>query len=89
MKFEDYVRIGSELKDLNEQLCHFIGKTSETNKKSSQIMKRADKTMKELTELRGDLEELMFFEHKKEIDLLVSQTFPDASTHIFYGPKPI
>lgn len=67
MKFEDYVRIGSELKDLNEQLCDFIVKTSITNNKSSLIVKRADKTMKELTALRCDLEELMFLNIKKKL----------------------
>ena len=87
MKFEDYVKNGSNLKELNEQLCDFIVNTSKIRKKSSPIMKRADKAMKALTALRCDLEELMFFEHPENLDTLVSQTFPDAKTHIFYGPE--
>jgi len=87
MKFEDYVKIGSDLKELNEQLCDFIVQTSKIRKKTSPIMKRADKAMKALTQLRSDLEELMFFEHPKSLDVLVAQTFPDAATHVFYGPE--
>ena len=86
MKFEEYVRLGLDLKELNEQLCVFLSKTSKKNKKSSPIMKLADRTMKELTGLRSDLEDLMYFEHPDSLNLLASQTFPDAKTHIFYGP---
>jgi hypothetical protein len=47
-------------------------------------MKLADRTSPYGVE--NDSEDLMNFEHPESLNLLVSQTFPDAKTHIFYGP---
>jgi hypothetical protein len=85
IKFEDFVKIGQQLKELNEQLVDFKVKKSAICRKSSPLMKYADKASKELDRLRSDLEEIMSLEHRANLDLLEAQTFPDSATHIFYG----
>jgi hypothetical protein len=85
MKFEDFVRIGQQLKMLNEQLVDYTVKKSQTCKKSGPVIKLVDKAMKELDRLRSDLEDLMYLEHRESINLFVSQTHTDGAL-IFFGP---
>ena len=54
MKFEDFIKIGQQLKKLNEQLVDFKVKKSAICRKSNPIMKYADKASKELDRLRSD-----------------------------------
>ena len=75
MKFEDYQRIGLQLKQLNELLCAHLVETSGRVRKSSPILKHGDKAMKALIALRSELEEVMYIEYPP----------PKSTTHIFYG----
>lgn len=87
LRFEDFVRIGDELKNLNEQLVDYICDQSKYHRKNSSKMKHVDKAMKELTRLRYYLDDFMFIDYPKELELFKSQTFPCAPTHIFYGQE--
>jgi hypothetical protein len=75
MKFEDYQRVGLQLKELNVLLCSHLVETSGRVRKSNPILKHGDKAMKALDALRSELEEVMYIEYPP----------PKATTFIFYG----
>jgi|WetSurMetagenome_2_1015567.scaffolds.fasta_scaffold782701_1 hypothetical protein len=66
MNFEDYQRIGPQVKELNVLLCGYISATSDKVRKSHPGMKHGDKAMKALDVLRGELEEIMFLEFRRQ-----------------------
>jgi hypothetical protein len=75
MKFEDYQKVGLQLKELNELLCDHLVETSGRVRQSSPVLKHGDKAMKALDVLRSELEEVMFIEYPP----------PKSTTYIFYG----
>ena len=75
MEFEDYQKIGLQLKELNDLLCDYLVETSGKVGKSNPALVRGDKAMKALTDLRSELEEIMFIEYPP----------PKTTTYIFYG----